>query len=187
MTSYDEVLSTILDAVERPLVVPNLGTNTAALMARYPDLPALHMWGGMGLTHSIGLGVALARPDRNVVILDGDGSLLMGLGGLATIGVLKPDNLLHVVLDNAAWGNTGGQPTHTAHGVRLDEVAAACTYPVTVRVDDQPALAKAVREYTAAPRCTMIVVPMAYGDPGPAPRPPEPVLIKTAFRADCGR
>jgi thiamine pyrophosphate-dependent acetolactate synthase large subunit-like protein len=185
--TYESLLTTIIDEIADPLLVPNLGTNTAALMARYPGLPALHLWGGMGLTHSLGLGVALARPHRTVVVLDGDGSLLMGLSGLATIGVLRPPNLLHVVLDNAAWGNTGGQPTHTAAGVRLEDVAAACTYPIAVRAADPAAFGKAVQEFVADPQCTMILASLPYSDPGPAPRGPEPVLIKRDFLAECLR
>lgn len=187
MNTYDNLLAAVVEEIDDPLLVPNLGTNTAALMARYPELPALHMWGGMGLTHSLGLGVALARPERTVVVLDGDGSLLMGLGGVATIGVLRPPNLLHVVLDNAAWGNTGGQPTHTASGVRLEDVAAACAYPVAVRADSPAAFVKALQQYAADPRCTMIVAPLPYYDPGPAPRGPEPVLIKRDFLTECLR
>jgi thiamine pyrophosphate-dependent acetolactate synthase large subunit-like protein len=185
--AYDTLLAAVVDEIADPLFVPNLGTNTAVLMARYPTLPALHMWGGMGLTHSLGLGVALARPERTVVVLDGDGSLLMGLGGMATIGVLRPPNLLHVVLDNAAWGNTGGQPTHTASGVRLEGVAAACTYPVAVRTDHPAAFVKALQQYVADPRCTMILATLPFSDPGPAPRAPEPVLIKRDFLAECLR
>src|SRR5262249_50463101 len=76
------------------------------------DRPSnFYTWGSMGLASSIGLGVALARPDLRVFVVDGDGSLLMNLGSLATIGWQRPENLVVVVWDNEEYGTTGGQPT----------------------------------------------------------------------------
>ena len=83
------------------------------------------MWGAMGSVSSIGLGLALARPDLRVVVLDGDGSLLMNLGSLATISAQRPVNLVHIVFDNRMYETTGGQPTHTAAGVNLAAIARA--------------------------------------------------------------
>src|SRR4051812_11297401 len=84
-----------------------------------------YTWGSMGIASSIGLGLALARPDLRVFVLDGDGSLLMNLGSLATIGLLQPPNLVVVVMDNEAYATTGGQPTPTAHGADLAAAARA--------------------------------------------------------------
>jgi thiamine pyrophosphate-dependent acetolactate synthase large subunit-like protein len=179
--TYDAVIGEIYDSIEDPVLIPNLGSNTAvAMAAKYVD-SALYMWGGMGLTHSIGLGVAMARPERTVVILDGDGSVLMGLGGLATIGTERPRNLLHVVLDNAAWGNTGGQPTHTARGLRLEAVAAACGYPVTGRTSTVGEFRAAVGRFVREPDCTLILAPIEYVPVGRGPIPPDPVGIKQRF------
>jgi thiamine pyrophosphate-dependent acetolactate synthase large subunit-like protein len=82
-----------------------------------------YTWGSMGLASSIGLGLAMAQPGRRVIVLDGDGSLLMNLGSLATIGWVQPRNLVLIVWDNALYGTTGGQDTATAH--RADLAAAA--------------------------------------------------------------
>ena len=79
----------------------------------------------MGLASSIGLGLAMARPDLRVFVLDGDGSLLMNLGSLATIGWMRPANLVLIVWDNGAYGTTGGQDTATAHGADLEAAARA--------------------------------------------------------------
>jgi thiamine pyrophosphate-dependent acetolactate synthase large subunit-like protein len=79
----------------------------------------------MGLASSIGVGLAMARPDLRVFVLDGDGSLLMNLGSLATIGLLQPANLVLVVMDNEEYATTGGQQTPTAHGANLDAAAHA--------------------------------------------------------------
>lgn len=184
---YREIIDVLLGALDEPLIVPNLGSNTSALMAAGPRDDDLYLWGGMGLTHSIALGVALARPDRQVVALDGDGSLIMGLGGLATIGAEAPPNLLHVVLDNAAWGNTGGQPTHTASTTSLADVARGCGYPSVSDTDDLDGVRDAVAKFAASPGLAMVVVHIPFEDVGPAPTPPEPVAIKRRFMDACRR
>jgi len=86
------------------------------------------LWGGMGGAAAIGLGLALAQPQRRVLVLTGDGELLMGLGSLATIGAQRPRNLSVVVLDNERYGETGMQASHTAFGVDLAAVAKACGF-----------------------------------------------------------
>jgi thiamine pyrophosphate-dependent acetolactate synthase large subunit-like protein len=86
------------------------------------------LWGGMGGATAIGLGLALAQPDRRVLVLTGDGELLMGLGSLATAGVQRARNLAVVVLDNEHYGETGMQPSHTAFGVDLAAIAKACGF-----------------------------------------------------------
>ena len=95
------------------------------------------LWGAMGGAASIGLGIALAQPDRRVLVLTGDGEMLMGLGSLATIALQKPENLAVVVLDNERYGETGMQQTHTAFGVNLPAAAAAVGILVTGTVRDQ--------------------------------------------------
>ena len=92
-----------------------------------------YMIGSMGATAGIGLGLALAQPSKTVVVFDGDGNVLMSLGTLATIGALKPKNLLHVVFDNEVYGSTGNQPTYSRL-VGLDKVARASGYVNVERV-----------------------------------------------------
>ncbi len=84
-----------------------------------------YMLGSMGQASSIGLGLAIAKPDKKVVVFDGDGNLLMNLGILPMIAKLKPKNLVHVVLDNECYDSTGGQPTISSH-IDLAEVAKGC-------------------------------------------------------------
>jgi thiamine pyrophosphate-dependent acetolactate synthase large subunit-like protein len=86
------------------------------------------LWGGMGGAAAIGLGLALAQPERRVLVLTGDGELLMGMGSLATIGAQRPRNLAVVVLDNERYGETGMQASHTAFGVDLAAAAKACGF-----------------------------------------------------------
>lgn len=85
------------------------------------------MIGSMGLASSIALGIAIKNPKKRVFIFDGDGNILMNLGSLATIGSLKPKNLIHVVFDNSSHESTGGQPTNTKY-VYIDKIAKACNY-----------------------------------------------------------
>jgi thiamine pyrophosphate-dependent acetolactate synthase large subunit-like protein len=110
------------------LVVPGLGSATYDVAAAGDHPLNFYLWGAMGGTAMIGLGLALARPERRVVAIPGDGDMLMGLGSLATIGVKQPKNLAIVVLDNAHYGETGMQPSHTGAGVDFVAVALACRF-----------------------------------------------------------
>lgn len=92
-----------------------------------------YMIGSMGVTASIGLGLALAQSHKKIIVFDGDGNVLMGMGTLATIGALKPKNLVHVVFDNEVYGTTGNQPTYSRL-VRLDQVAKSAGYVNVERV-----------------------------------------------------
>jgi len=110
------------------LVVSGLGSATYDVAAAGDHPLNVYLWGAMGGTAMIGLGLALARPDRRVAVLTGDGDMLMGLGSLATIGVKQPTNLAIVVLDNAHYGETGMQPSHTRAGIDLVAAALACRF-----------------------------------------------------------
>jgi thiamine pyrophosphate-dependent acetolactate synthase large subunit-like protein len=110
------------------LVVSGLGSATYDVAAAGDHPLNFYLWGAMGGTAMIGLGLALARPDRRVAVLTGDGDMLMGIGSLATIGVKQPNNLAIVVLDNAHYGETGMQPSHTKSGIDLPAMALACRF-----------------------------------------------------------
>ncbi len=110
------------------LVVCGLGSATYDVAAAGDHPLNFYLWGAMGGTAMIGLGLALARPDRRVVAITGDGDMLMGLGSLATIGVKQPSNLAIVVLDNAHYAETGMQPSHTHAGIDLVAAALACRF-----------------------------------------------------------
>jgi thiamine pyrophosphate-dependent acetolactate synthase large subunit-like protein len=110
------------------LVVSGLGSATYDVAAAGDHLLNFYLWGAMGGTAMIGLGLALAQPQKRVAVLTGDGDMLMGLGSLATIGVKQPKNLVIVVLDNAHYGETGMQASHTKSGIDLVAVALACRF-----------------------------------------------------------
>jgi thiamine pyrophosphate-dependent acetolactate synthase large subunit-like protein len=110
------------------LVIAGLGAPAWDATEAGDDSLNFPLWGGMGGAAAMGLGLALAQPDRRVLVLTGDGELLMGMGSLATIGVQRPRNLALVVLDNEHYGETGMQASHTKFGVDLAAAAKACGF-----------------------------------------------------------
>ena len=123
-----DVVKVLLHDRKDLLVVAGLGS-TAWDITAVGDSPLnFPLWGAMGNAAMIGLGLALAQPARRVLVITGDGEMLMGLGSLATIGVQRPPNLSVMVIDNERYGETGMQATHTASGVDLAKVALACGF-----------------------------------------------------------
>jgi len=123
-----QVVETLLEDRKGLLVVAGLGSTAWDITAAGDSPLNFPLWGAMGNAAMIGLGLALAQPSRRVLVLTGDGEMLMGLGSLATIGVQRPRNLSVVVIDNERYGETGMQATHTAAGVDLAKVALACGF-----------------------------------------------------------
>jgi len=121
-----QVVKELLRERKKLLVVAGLGSTAWDCTAAGDSPLSFPMWGAMGQAAMIGLGLALAQPRRRVLVITGDGEMLMGLGSLATIGVQQPRNLTVVVIDNQRYGETGMQATHTAHGVDLAAVARGC-------------------------------------------------------------
>src|SRR5438128_10757964 len=125
-------------------VVASLGHPTYDLYVAGDRATNFYTWGSMGMASSIGLGLALARPDLRVFVVDGDGSLLMNLGSLATIGLLQPANYVLVVMDNEQYATTGGQLTPTARGADLEAAARAMRIGTAATVRTEADLAKAL-------------------------------------------
>src|SRR5271167_4430808 len=107
-------------------IVTGLGSTTYDVASVGDDDRNFYLWGAMGGAALVGLGLALARPDLRTAVITGDGELLMGLGGLATVGVQRPANLAIIVFDNGVYGETGMQASHTHGGVDLTAAATAC-------------------------------------------------------------
>ncbi|MHA1874272.1 MAG: phosphonopyruvate decarboxylase [Candidatus Heimdallarchaeaceae archaeon] len=118
--------------------------------------------GAMGCTQSIALGIALNKKDKKVFVFDGDGSVLMQMGALATIGSESPENLYHIIFDNNAHDSTGGQPTHS-DSVEFDKIALACRYKSVKIVEDLSSLKEEVRRIKQKPGPSMIVVKVKKG------------------------
>ena len=120
------VVSALLKGRKDAIVVGGLGASTYDIAAAGDNDRNFYLWGGMGGAVMIALGVALAQPKLPVVVITGDGEMLMGMGSLATVGLQKPGNLTIIVLDNEVYGETGGQASHTAANTDLVGVARAC-------------------------------------------------------------
>jgi thiamine pyrophosphate-dependent acetolactate synthase large subunit-like protein len=123
-----EVVGALLERRGGLLVVAGLGSSAWDCTAAGDHALTFPLWGAMGSACMIGLGLALAQPRRRVLVVTGDGEMLMGLGSLAAIAVQRPGNLAIVVLDNERYGETGMQESHTAHGVDLAAAALACGF-----------------------------------------------------------
>ena len=117
------VVAALLAARKETIVVGGLGASTYDIAAAGDRDRNFYLWGAMGGAVMIGLGLALAKPEIPVVVITGDGELLMGMGSLATVGLQKPGNLTIVVLDNECYGETGGQASHTAGTVDFVGIA----------------------------------------------------------------
>jgi len=145
---------------------------------------SFYMLGSMGLTASIALGAALARPQKRVVVLDGDGNVLMGLGSLALVGSQAPGNLVHLCFDNGVYASTGNQPTIAA-AVSLEGIAREAGYAVARRVETPDELAAALAELAAGAGpsfCRVMVRPQEH--PRDFPRVSHsPTEIRDRFSA----
>lgn len=165
------------------LVVAGLGAPAWDATAAGDHPLTFPLWGAMGSAAMIGLGLAIAQPERDVLVLTGDGELLMGLGSLATIGVQRPANLAVAVLDNERYGETGMQETATAHGVDLAAVAQACGFAGSEVIRDM-AGAERLRAQLRAKAGPLFAQIKVAADAKPLVLPPrDGGLLKTRFRA----
>jgi thiamine pyrophosphate-dependent acetolactate synthase large subunit-like protein len=181
-----EATRLLVAAIDAEPIVASLGHPAYDLFAA-GDRPAnFYTWGSMGLASSIGLGLALARPELRVFVVDGDGSLLMNLGSLATIGWTRPANLVLIVWDNEEYGTTGGQDTATAHGADLEAAARAMGTTATATVATEAAFGAAIARARVEPGPWVIVAKVA--ESAPTGRPPlDCVFIKQRFMAAIGQ
>ena len=141
-----------------------------------------YLWGAMGSAVTVGLGLALAQPKRRVLVVTGDGEMLMGLGALATISVQRPDNLAIAVIDNEHYGETGMQATHTGAGVDLAGIANMAGFRTTLTVSAAGECAAAASELRTAPGPVMVVFKVAAAH-DPMVRPSwDGALLKNRFR-----
>ena len=168
------------------LIVPGLGSTTWDLAAAGDDDRNFYLWGAMGGAAMIGLGLALAQPQRRVAVITGDGEMLMGLGSLATIGIQRPPNLAVIVFDNGVYGETGMQPSHTQGGVDLVAVAAGCGFGTCLDVRDEAALHDLAQRLNAFTETFFARVLIAPEDPPRVLPLRDGVALKERFRAALG-
>jgi sulfopyruvate decarboxylase subunit beta len=171
-------------AGDRP-IVSNLGPTTDELWHAGHRDRNFYTYGNMGLCSSIALGMAVSTAEQ-VISLDGDGSLLMNLGTIATIGREQPKNLIVVVWDNEQWGQTGHQPSHTATGTDLARVAQGCGIEKTATVSDLESLESAFRTALESAGPWFIVAKIQEAEYLPV-SPIEPELTLYRFRKTFGK
>lgn len=174
----------LVAVLDREPIVASLGHPAYDLFAAGDRPENFYTWGSMGLASSMGLGLAMARPDLRVFVVDGDGSLLMNLGSLATIGWTRPANLVLIVWDNGEYGTTGGQDSATRHGADLEAAARAMGLSATT-VRTSAEFDAAIGRAKTEPGPWTIVAKVDESVPIVKP-PLDYVLIKQRFMAAIG-
>ena len=181
-----QAVATLLKDRGDLLVLCGLGSPSYDVHAAGDHDANYYLWGAMGAAALMGLGLAQARPERDVLVITGDGEQLMGLGGLATIAVASPGNLTIVVIDNGHFGETGMQKSHTGHGIEIANMAQACGLDARVlrKLDEVEGLRTELRRKAKGPRLRVIKV-----KPENVPRslpPRDAVHLKNRFRTHLG-
>jgi thiamine pyrophosphate-dependent acetolactate synthase large subunit-like protein len=158
------VVAALLRGRKDAIVVGGLGASTYDIAAAGDHDRNFYLWGAMGGAVMIGLGVALAQPKLPVVVITGDGEMLMGMGSLATVGLQQPKNLTIIVLDNEVYGETGGQASHTGSHTDLIGVAKACGIKDTKSLSTMSeieAFAASMQDVSAGPRFASVKIDSA--------------------------
>ena len=166
-------------------IVASLGNAKFDLFLAKDRPQNFYMWNSMGMASSMGLGLAMARPQQKVIILDGDGALLMNLNSLTTAASRAPKNLIHVVWDNGQFELTGGQPTHTAYRTDLATIARGAGFTQVTSVETQDAFEEAFSHALNIPGPWVLIAHIdSQRSPG---RPPKSAtFIKHRFMQSLG-
>jgi len=175
-----DALNAIYPELDDKVVVTIMGAVAAELQSIGHRPNFFYLQHAMGLASSMGLGIALTRPDRQVVVFDGDGSILMNLGGLTTLARYRPRNLVHVVFDNESLLSVGGFPTATSTGSDIAAIAAAAGVPRTATVRTVDDFTTAFDEAIAARDLTTIVAKVDAV--GPAKFVTDLALLENRFQ-----
>lgn len=179
-------VSQLIAASPDALIVSGLGSSSYDVFAAGDRDQNFYLWGAMGGAVALGLGLALAQPDRSVLVITGDGEQLMGVGTLGTVGAKQPRNLTIVVLDNGHFGETGMQRSHTSLGTDLVAVAQGFGIKDAVAVRET-GKAGEVAERVMARRAVSFVQVFINPDEPPRALPPrDGVYVKNRFRAALG-
>jgi thiamine pyrophosphate-dependent acetolactate synthase large subunit-like protein len=181
-----EAMRVLLDRRGDMLLVTGLGSTTWDAAAVGDDARNFYLWGAMGAAAMVGLGLAIAQPERRVLVVTGDGEMLMGLGALATVGVQSPPNLALAVFDNARYAETGMQASHTDYGVSLCGVARSCGIEGVYDVTDKAALDDFARLIHTAERTLFARIAIRADEPPRVLPSRDGVLLKNRFRGALG-
>jgi phosphonopyruvate decarboxylase len=179
-----EALPALLGRHEDFLIVAGLSGSARDVAAVTRNgLHAYILVGAMGAASMVGLGLALARPERRVLVVTGDGELLMNVGALATIAVMNPPNLGIVCVDNGHYGETGYQKSHTSLGTDLTMIAAGSGIRLTRTIEQQADIAAGARLIREANATAFVLLRVKPTEPPPDQRMLDPMLARFRFRA----
>lgn len=181
-----EFVSALIDRVPDALIVTGLGSASYDVFAHGERDGNFYLWGAMGGAVPVGLGLALAQPDKPVVVVTGDGEMLMGIGSLGSAAVRAPDNLTVVVLDNGHFGETGMQRSHSGLCARLLDVAHGFGIRDCREVDSLSQVADVASKINARNGLTFVQVHIDTGEPPRALPPRDGVAVKNKFRTALG-
>lgn len=168
------------------LVVTGLGSPAYDVFAAGDRPGNFYLWGAMGGSTSLALGLALAQPEKTVIVITGDGEQLMGIGSLATAAAQHPHNLSIVILDNGHFGETGMQQSHTSLGTNLAQVAKAVGVPTALEISDIDQLGSLVGHIKKRDGMTVAQVYISTAEPQRALPPRDGVYVKNRFREHLG-
>ena len=181
-----EFVSKLLGALPHALVVTGLGSASYDVFAAGDRDKNYYLWGAMGASTSLALGLALAQPDKSVIVITGDGEQLMGIGSLGTIAAKQPRNLTIVVLDNGHFGETGMQCSHTSLGTDLVAVAKGFGIVNAFSVDSTERCGEIADRAAARQETTFVQVRIDANEPPRALPPRDGTYVKNRFRAALG-
>ncbi len=182
-----EATRVLLSSRGEALVVSGLGSPTYDVYSAGDSPANFYLWGAMGGAAMMGLGLALAAPQKSVVVITGDGEQLMGLGGLATIAVQAPANLTLVVLDNGHYGETGMQPSHTGRGLKLEQVAQSMGFGQATRLETLSQVKGYAPTLASPQNCLRLaVIPILADETARALPPRDGVFLKNRMRRHLG-
>jgi thiamine pyrophosphate-dependent acetolactate synthase large subunit-like protein len=176
----------LLEGRDEILLVTGLGSTSWDAASVGDDDRNFYLWGAMGAAAMVGLGLAIARPERRVLVVTGDGEMLMGLGALATIGLQRPPNLAIAVFDNGRYGETGMQASHTETAVALVEVAAGCGIKETFDISDTLGLREFAGRVRKSATTLFARIAIVADEPSRVLPPRDGVYLKHRFRRAVG-
>jgi thiamine pyrophosphate-dependent acetolactate synthase large subunit-like protein len=190
MSTYElrrrALVSALLKDAPDLIVVAGLGSAAWDITAAGDRDLNFPLWGAMGGAVSVGLGIALAQPQRRVIVVTGDGEMLMGLTALTTIAAMAPENLAVLVLDNETYGETGGQQTNTARGTDLAAMSKAAGIAQSWTVRDAPEAEEAVRRLRRDKGPLFCVAKVRFEELPLVLPPKDGVILRERFRKALG-
>lgn len=181
-----ETVAHLLERRKDALVVTGLGAPSYDVMAAGDHDNNFYLWGAMGAAAMVGLGLALSQRKRTVLVFTGDGEQLMGMGGLATVAVTSPENLVLIVLNNEHYGETGMQRSHAGRGVDLVAVAAACGFANSRRITSAMELDGLCVDMHKRVGAIYAEIMIEADEPTRVLPPRDGVFVKNRFRKSLG-